>query len=328
MRIGIDAMGSDIAPRHEVLGAVWSRQLLGPDDRIVLVGDEGPIREELASQNGWESFIEVRHTDQVIEMDEKPVEALRAKPRASLAVLTEMHKHGELDACVSAGNTGAFVAAAQMRLRRLRNVHRPGIAIITPTPRGPVAVCDVGANVSCRPQHLYQYGVMSSVYLQLVHKIESPRVGLLSIGEEDTKGNELVKAARELMRDSGRLNFVGNVESRDLFSGVCDVLICDGFVGNVVLKLIEGMASTIIRGLMAELVTAAPEGAGLVKEAALSMAGKYDFNEYGGAPLLGVDGFCVICHGASDDRGIMNAVRVARELVSQEVNEKITESLA
>jgi len=328
MRIGIDAMGSDRAPGVEVAGALAARSFLGEGDRIVLVGDERAIGEHLSECDDWSSFIDVRHADDVIGMAESPVEALRAKPKSSIAVLTQMHADGEVEACISAGNTGAFVAAAQMRLRRLRGVHRPGISVLTPTFRGPVAVCDVGANVSCRPSHLQQYGVMSSVYLTALRGVENPRVGLLSIGEEDAKGNSLVKEARELMKADPAQNFIGNVEGRDLFGGVCDVLVCEGFVGNVVLKLIEGMSEGVLRGLVGELISSLPAQAAAIQAAGMGVMNKYDYNEYGGAPLLGVGGTCLICHGASGHRGIMHAVEGARALVNYQVNERITELLS
>ena len=332
MRIGIDAMGGDLAPVEQVRGALAARPFLTGDDKIVLIGHKAQIRQHLRGYHRWEDFVEIHHTEEIIGMDEPAVETLRAKPNSSLAVMAEMHQVGDLDACISAGNTGAFVAAAQMRLRRLPGVHRPGIAIVTPTFKGPVAVCDVGANVNCRPQHLLQYGIMSSIYLDAVYGIKSPRVGLLSIGQEDAKGNELVKRTHELFRNDPRIRFVGNVEGRDLFRGVCDLIVCDGFVGNVVLKLIEGMPEGIIMSLLKEL-TGSLRGAwkmlgAKIKKTARSIITKYDFNEYGGAPLLGVNGICIICHGASDRRGIMNAVTVAKNFTNYRVNEKITERLS
>ncbi|MFP3937938.1 MAG: phosphate acyltransferase PlsX [Phycisphaerae bacterium] len=328
MRIGIDAMGGDSAPVEEIRGALSARALLDEGDRIVLVGREELLREHLNETDGWERFIEVHPADEVIGMDESPVEALRSKPNSSIALLLELHKRGELDACISAGNTGAFVASAQMRLRRLRGVHRPGIAIVTPTYSGPVALCDVGANVQCRPQHLHQYALMASIYLNALCGIDKPRVGLLSVGEEDTKGNELVKKARDLIRKDPNIELVGNVEGRDLFHGVCDVMVCDGFVGNVVLKLMEGMAGGVIRGMIGELTAAMPDHQQNIRKAAQSIIDKYDFNEYGGAPLLGVAGICIICHGASDHRGFKNAVRVARDFAQQKVNDRITDLLS
>lgn len=328
MRIGIDAMGGDQAPAEVVKGALAARELLGKDDRIVLIGREPAILEELRGAGDWKDGIEVRHAEQVVGTNESPVEALRSKPDSSLALMVQMQKDGEIDACISAGNTGAFVAAAQMRLRRLRQVHRPGIAIMTPTLYGPVALCDVGANVNCRPQHLHQYGVMASVYLQAISGTEHSRVGLLSIGEEDAKGNQLVKRTRELLKGDPNIRFIGNVEARDLFRGVCDVLVCEGFVGNVMLKLVEGMAEGLTKTLVAELSAVFPDHTDSVKNATRPILAKYDSNEYGGAPLLGVAGICIICHGASNSRGIRNAVRVAMDFSKRHVNEQIVKLLS
>jgi len=328
MRIGIDAMGGDRAPDEQVKGAVAAREVLDEGDKVLLIGDESVIRKCLEDCPGTHEHVEIRHTDQKIEMGESPVEALRAKPTSSIALMAELHRDGQIDACISAGNTGACVAAAQMRLRRLRGVHRPGIAIVTPTFWTPVAVCDVGANVNCRPSHLHQYGVMSSIYLRVMCNIDSPRVGLLSIGQEDAKGNTLVKETRDLLKNDSNIRFIGNVEGRDLFRDVCDVIICDGFVGNVVLKLIEGMAASVLEGMLRELAESMPSQAKAILQASTDLRGKYDYNEYGGAPLLGVAGICIICHGASNHRGIMNAVRVAKDFASYHVNEQITKLLS
>ena len=328
MRIGIDAMGGDYAPEAVVRGALAARDFLPEGDKVVLVGDEAAIREHLDEGGVLPDFLEIVHADERIGMDETPVEALRAKPNSSIAMVAQLHADRKLDACISAGNTGAFVAAAQMRLRRLQGVHRPGIITVTPTFHGPLAICDVGANVNCRPQHLYQYGLMASVYLRATCGTANPRVALLSIGEEEAKGNSLVKEARELMKADPNLNFLGNIEGRDLFADVCDVLVCEGFVGNVVIKLIEGMAQAVLRGIVSELAAGAPQVAGAIKEISDRVCSKYDFNEYGGAPLVGVGGVCLICHGASDWRGIMNAVKGARDLVEQQVNRQITKLLS
>lgn len=327
MRIGIDAMGGDRSPGEVVRGALSAREFLDADDQIVLIGDEAAIAHELGEANDWREFIDIRHASQVIAMDEKPIEALRTKPDSSIMVMAKMHRAGEIDGCISAGNTGAFVAAAQMRLRRLRGVHRPGICVITPTFRGPVAVCDVGANVNCRPQHLHQYAVMASIYADSIFGVDNPRVALLSIGAEDAKGNELTRSANQLLKDDPDIRFVGNVEGRDLFRGVCDVMICEGFVGNVVLKLIEGMAEGVITGMIEEMSRVMPRHVAEVRKAAEGIVQKYDYNEYGGAPLLGVAGICIICHGASNYRGIMNAVRAAVEFSRCHVNEQIVRSL-
>ena len=328
MRIGIDAMGGDLGPAEVVKGAVAAREVLAKGDKIVLVGLQGAIEDCLAKTNAPVDHIEIRHADQVLEMDEPPVESLRAKPQCSIAVMAEMHRDGEIDACISSGNTGACVASAQMRLRRLRGVHRPGIAIITPTPCGPVAVCDVGANVNCRPAHLHQYGIMASVYVNAICGIAEPRVGLLSIGEEEAKGNALVRETRDLLKADGNVHFVGNVEGRDLFSGECDVIVCEGFVGNVVLKLIEGMATSVGEAIIRELLKTMPEQALAIQNAGRQLMNKYDYNEYGGAPLLGVAGISIICHGASNYRGIMNGARVAKEFANHQVNQKIVELIS
>jgi len=332
MRIGIDAIGSDHAPEAEVQGALMARPLLDGGDRIVLIGPEPLLRDKLRDCGvpDWADWIEIHHAGQVIAMDDSPVEALRSKPDSSIARMAELHRDGAVDACISAGNTGACVAAAQMRLRRLANVHRPGIAIIMPTFHGPVALCDVGANVACKPQHLHQYAVMSSVYARTTCGIASPRVGLLSVGEEEGKGNDLIKRTHELLtEDKVGVNFIGNVEGRDLFNGTCDVMVCDGFVGNVIIKLVEGMAEGVVRGMATEMAAELPpELAPQAKKAAKAIMGKYDYNEYGGAPLLGVDGICIICHGASNARGIMNTVRVAKAFSTTGVNEQITNLLA
>ncbi len=328
MRIGLDAMGSDRAPTEEVKGALAAREHLAAGDKIVLVGQEDVLRQHLASSSDWQEYIDIHNATQVVAMDESPVEALRAKPDSSLVVLTQLHRQGLVDACVSAGNTGAFVAAAQMNLRRLAGVHRPGIAIVAPTYAGPVVVCDVGANVAARAQHLHQYGVMASIYANTICSIKSPRVGLLSVGEEETKGNDLVRATRDLLRNDPHVNFIGNVEGRDLFRGTCDVMVCDGFVGNVMLKLMEGMVEGFIKGMMGEMKTTMPQAADAIKMAAKAFLTKFDFNEYGGAPLLGVGGICIICHGASDWRGLKNAVRAAKVFASQHVNTRITDFLA
>jgi len=328
MRVGVDAMGGDLAPEAPVKGALAARSLLEGDDRVVLVGDESAIRGYLPDDADWQDFIEIRHAADVVDMDAPPVEALRSKPDSSLAVMMKMHADGELDACLSAGNTGACVAAAQMRLRRLRGVHRPGICIIVPTHNGPVAVCDVGANVNCRARHLHQYGVMASEYVKTVGGLDNPRVGLLSVGEEEAKGNDLVKQTRDLLKNEPAVHFIGNVEGRDLFSGACDVMVCEGFVGNVVLKLVEGMAAGVIRAALQELAAMLPDRIDDVQQIGKNIMQKYDFNEYGGAPLLGVAGVVFICHGASNYRAIMHAVAGAANFARQHVNQRITELLS
>ena len=330
MRIGVDAMGGDRAPAAEVEGALAVCAELPEGDQVVLVGNGQAIRKELAGRKYDPGKLEIIHADQSIGMAEAPIESLRAKPHSSIAILAQLHADGDIDGCISAGNTGAFVGAAQMRLRRLRGVHRPGIAIIIPTLHGPVALCDAGANVSCRPQHLYQYAVMASIYVESVFGIKNPRVGLLSVGEEDEKGTDVVKAARGLIKSDSMMYFIGNVEGRDVFHGVCDVIVCDGFVGNVVLKLIEGMSEGLIREILnnlKDLTTSSPELTQVAMQAARKTLQSYDANEYGGALLLGVGGICIICHGSCSSRGIANAVLLAGKLARHRVNERISNRL-
>ncbi|MHC4715409.1 MAG: phosphate acyltransferase PlsX [Planctomycetota bacterium] len=328
MRLGVDAMGGDFAPAQPVLGVLAARDLLEEGDEIVLIGDEEAIREHLEGQDGWEDFIRIEHAPDIIGMSEVPVESLRSKPNSSIARMTEMARKGKLDAIISAGNTGACVAASQMRLRRLRGVVRPGIAIVIPTSYGPVTMCDVGANVNCRARHLYQYAIMASEYALGICGVKDARVGLLSIGEEDEKGNALVKETRELLRSDPMIKFVGNVEGQDIFRGACDVAVTEGFMGNVALKLMEGLADGLVKSLLTDLSQTGLAERPQVRDALAKIKDKYDFNEYGGAPLLGVNGISIICHGASHARAISNAVRVAREFATLKINDRITTRIA
>jgi len=264
----------------------------------------------------------------LVEIETVLGEAIRGKPDSSIAVMCKLASKGEVDSVISAGNTGACVAAAQLRMRLLKGVSRPGIAVILPTFHGPVVICDVGANPEPKPKHLEQYAIMAGAYATAVCGRKEPRVGLLSIGEEDAKGNTLTKEARKLMRDEPQVNFIGNVEGRDLFKGVCDVVVCDGFVGNIVLKFTEGMADGLFRTIAAEVKQAAPELVEQFNPIMKKIYANHDWQEYGGAPLLGVDGYCLICHGKSEARAIKNAIRVAKQLTTSKINEKIVETIA
>ena len=330
MRIALDAMGGDNAPQEIIEGAIESIEYLDQDDRVILVGPESLIQERLSSvkQHTRES-IEIVHATENIGMDESPVESLRKKPKSSIAVLAKLAKHGEVDAVISAGNTGACVAAFQMRMRNLQGVNRPGIAIVMPTALGPVTICDVGANISCKPMNLYQYGIMASVYSQHALGIENPRIGIMSIGEEDVKGNEIIKKARELIKSNASLKFIGNIEGRDIFKGVCDVVVCDGFVGNVVLKVSEGLVDGIFQAIKDEVkseknILLAHTFKGVLKR----FYKKYDYHEYGGAPLLGINGTAMICHGSSHKRSIRNAILTAKRYCTHRINEIIVEALS
>ena len=327
MRIAVDAMGGDNAPREIVRGVVEATSRIGDETQLVLVGQESVVREELSKHNGWQGRIEVVHAAEVVGMNESPVDAVRQKRDSSVMRMVELASKGHVDAVVSAGNTGACAAACQLRLRTLPGVSRPGIAVVAPTFYGPVLLCDVGANIAAKPHHLQQYAMMASVYSEYVVGVKSPRVGVLSVGEEAAKGTTITRQAAQLIRDEGVLNFIGNVEGRDLFRGHCDVAICDGFVGNVTLKLIEGLAEGLFKSIRRELSAIDGAVAKQIEPILERIWAKHDCNEYGGAPLLGVNGVCIICHGASDHRAICNATCVAERVVATQVNSAITDRL-
>jgi glycerol-3-phosphate acyltransferase PlsX len=323
-------MGGDRAPDAILKGCWDAAPLLDGDDMILLVGDEKIVTSSFEKANipaDKRRHYQPVHTTQVIDMDDSPVEAIRNKPDSSIAVMCRMVSKGEADVAISAGNTGACVAAAQLRMRTLKGVSRPGIAVILPTFHGPVTVCDVGANIAPKPLHLQQYAIMAGAYAHAVCGIDNPRVGLLSIGEEDAKGTTIVKEARKLLRDEPQINFVGNVEGRDIFKGSCDVIVCDGFVGNIILKFTEGIAEGLFQTILAELQEDAPDLMDAFKPVLKKIYGKHDWQEYGGAPLLGVGGYCMICHGKSEARAIMNAVRVGKTIKNSGVNERIVEQI-
>ena len=329
MRIAIDAMGGDNAPKEIIAGAVESLEQLGAEDRIILVGKEEVIEKHLPAKRKYRSdSVEIVNAPDVIDMDAGPVEALRSMPKSSISILAKLGKLNQADALISAGNTGAFVAACQMRMRTIAGVNRPGIAVVFPTFEGPVTICDVGANIACKPINLYQYAIMASMYSEYILGIANPRVGLMSIGEEDAKGNEIVKKAREFLKADKSLNFIGNIEGRDIFKGACDVAICDGFVGNVVLKLTEGLISGLFKAIKKELLQEKLRLVLKFKPVMKRIYNKYDYHEYGGAPLLGVNGNALICHGSSEARTIKNAVMKVKEHGQKQINQKISEYLS
>ncbi|MEW6518746.1 MAG: phosphate acyltransferase PlsX [Thermodesulfobacteriota bacterium] len=325
MRIALDAMGSDRGPAEMVAGAAMA--VREADVQITIVGSEEQIKPALQKE-GISHLVGFVPTSQVVTMHDSPIEAVRKKKDSSVVVAFELLKKGEVDAVVSPGNSGAVMAAAVKFLGRLKDVSRPGIASVFPTLKGPVVVMDVGANVDCRPKHLLQFGVMASAFSRVMYGIERPRVGLLSIGEEGGKGNALVKSAHALFQNSG-LNFIGNVEGRDTFVGDVDVIICDGFVGNVCLKLSEGLAEAILSMLREEIgkTFKARLGYLLARQAFGNFKKRVDYAEYGGAPLLGFNGTGVICHGRSNMVAIKNALRVADGLARHNVNGHILELL-
>lgn len=326
MRIAIDAMGGDHAPAEIVRGAVEGLSYLGPDDELVLLGKEDLVRAHLGNDASNKQIV-IQHCPEVIEMDDSPVEALRQKKHSSIMIMAKLASERAVDAVISAGNTGACAAACQLKMRTLAGLQRPGIAVVLPSFHGPLTVCDVGANVAPKPHHLLQYAQMASAYAEAVLKIKGPRVGLLSIGSEEVKGSPLVKQTHELLKQDPSVNFVGNIEGRELFNGACEVAVCDGFVGNVVLKLVEGLSHGIFETIKHEIEQEDADLAHRFEPVVKKIWARHDYSEYGGAPLLGVDGVCIICHGSSDRRAIKNAVRVSVDYVKSGVNEMILSRL-
>ncbi len=326
MKIAIDAMGGECAPQAIVEGAVQAVEHIKAG--LILVGKEDEIGRELAKYKGFKN-ISIHPASQVVEMSDSPTEVLRKKKDSSIAVAVKLAQDGKVAAVVSAGNTGAAVATSVMNLRSLKGVQRPAIAIPLPTMKGTSVLLDVGANVDSKPKHLFQFGVMGNVYASYILKKRNPRVALLSIGEEETKGNDLTKAAFKLFKDSS-MNFIGNIEGRDLFQGKADVIVCDGFVGNIVLKVSESLEQTfkvlLKEEISKELVTKI--GAYLMGSAFKGLKKKTDYSEYGGAPLLGINGVCIISHGSSSAKAIKNAIFVAEKFIDYEVNKHIIENLS
>jgi len=315
LRIAIDAMGGDLAPEEAVKGALEAAAEW-PDTTFVLVGDEGRVRPLLRGQTP--PNVELRHAAETIEADDEPVRAVRRKKDSSMVVAARMVKEGEADAMLSAGNTGALMAAGLLVVGRIPGVDRPALAQTIPSSDDVgVLALDLGANVDARPEHLHMYAVMGSLYRKLVHGMERPSVGLLNIGTEEGKGTELAKEAYDLLSNEPGIHFTGNVEARDVLQRRCDVLVCDGFSGNIMLKAFEGAAALI----MGELKNAFAKSALTKLAAAAVMPGlkgirrKMDYKEYGGAPLLGLAGVVVKCHGSSDARAFRNGIRQARDAV-------------
>lgn len=327
MKIALDAMGGDHAPAEIVAGALRAvRDEMVPADAVVLVGDRDVVTAEITRQGG--SDVEVVHADESIGMDEHPARALRAKRNSSIVIGAKLLRDKQVGAFVSAGNTGAMVGAGTLVAKLLPGVRRPGIAATFAAEGGSVTLIDVGANIHCQPIDLYSYAEMACAYRTGVDGLERPRVGLLSIGAEDAKGGPLVQQTRALLGASN-LNFIGNVEGQDVFSGRCDVIVCEGFVGNVVLKVSEGLGQFISTLLEREVRGHAGEAdAAVWSRIGKALLSKTDYAEYGGAPLLGVDGLCIICHGRSDRRAIANALRVSRQYLEANVNGRIVDELA
>lgn len=323
MRIALDAMGSDRAPAVEVEGAVGALRELDGDFRIVLVGDRERIEAELDRHpEAPRERIDVVHAPQRIEMGESPAQAIRRKTDSSIVVGLNLHKRGEVDAFISAGSTGAVMAGSLVLLRPLPGVDRPAIGAVLPTAKGHLLLVDAGANVDTRPHHLLQFAHLGTIYAQDLMGVEEPRVGLLNIGEEPEKGDERAVETHQLLAASEHLRFVGNVEGRDVIHHPCDVLVADGFVANVLLKFYESVA-----GYFVGLVNRAVQEAAVEIDTRRIFRG-LDYTEYGGAPLLGVNGVTIICHGGSPPRAVRNAIRVAVQAVERRMVSHIERQLS
>ena len=327
-RIAIDAMGGDNAPFSIVAGTVMAYRVFQDKVKLILVGDANRIREELKSLRAEHMPIDVIDAPETIDMSDHPVEAIKQKRNSSINVGLRLQKENKADAFISAGNTGAVMAASLLTLGRLKGVSRPAIATLFPTEEGVALVLDVGANSDCKAHHLYQFGIMGAIYSKHILKVKNPKVGLLSIGEEQTKGNELTIASHKLL-DSSALNFCGNVEGRDILRGTADVVVCDGFVGNIILKFAEstgGFFSKLLKKkIRGNLLASA--GAILMSAAFRSFRQSLDSAEYGGAPLLGINGVSIIGHGNSSPRAVKNAILVGVDMVRKQVNKVIQEKI-
>ena len=327
--IAVDAMGSDKAPKPEIEGAILATKHY--DVQVLLVGREEQLRAELRHHPSAANLpIEIVHASEVIGMDEKAAQAVRSKRDSSMRVGLRLVREGKAAGFISAGNTGAAMATAKMVLGSLPHVDRPALAAVFPTSKGSAAVVvDVGANVDCKPHNLEQFAVMGEIYYRSIFGVGRPRVGLLSVGEEESKGNELTKDAYPLLK-ALPLNFIGNVEGRDLYNGHADVIVCDGFVGNVALKTSEGLVEAV-RFLLKESLQStitSQVGALLSKRAFADFKKRLDYSEYGGAPLLGVKGVCIVGHGSSNANAIKNAIRVAAQFADTKINAKIEQEIA
>jgi glycerol-3-phosphate acyltransferase PlsX len=329
MRIALDAMGGDFAPGPIVAGAVQAVQA-DADLHVVLVGDQTQIEAALAPLGAAShERMEIFHCTQVVTMEETPVVALRKKPDNSIGRCWQLLAEKKVEALVSAGNTGAVVAGG-LRLRRfLKNVRRPGIATVMPTLKGGCVLLDVGANVNPKPEHLFQYGVMGSIFAKYMLQRERPTIGLMNVGSEEQKGHDLAKETHALFNSSAlREQFIGNIEGRDIHKGACDVVVTDGFVGNVVLKVCEGVFEFIMKMVAKDIVGAVNAERPQAQQALQGLVNRYDYSAHGGAPLLGIDGICIICHGSSGDRAIKNALGVAAHYARSRLNEVIVQELA
>lgn len=328
MRIALDTLGGDHGPGPNVAGAVLA-VTASPDLTVVLVGDQAQIEPLLTAAGSYPADrLQLIHAPVAVDMKEKPAEALRRKPDASIFRCWQLLAEGKVDGLVSAGNTGAVVAGGLRTRKFLKCVHRPGIATVMPTARGRCVIIDVGANVFPKPHHLLEYGVMGSVFAQKLLGIERPTIGLMNVGEEEGKGHDLVQQTYDLFRASAMKDrFVGNIEGRDIHRGAVDVVVTDGFTGNVVLKLSEGVFEFVMNMVNQEVIGILDAEKDKALAAVKTLLGKYHYSAVGGAPLLGVDGVCIICHGSSKERAIANALGIAAQEVRLRINEAIVAEL-
>lgn len=330
MKIVVDAMGGDFAPQPEIDGSLQAIKEF--DYEIIFCGDKNILEPYFKKHKINSSKISICNATQSIGMHEKPSEACKTKKDASILVGMKLVAEKKADALVSAGNSGATVASALINLHRLYGVSRPAIATLLPTITGYTLLLDAGANVNCKPKHLFQFAIMGSVFMKVIFKIPAPKVGLISIGEEEIKGDELTIQTHKLLQNvstNGDINFIGNIEGKDIPKGKADVVVCDGFVGNVVLKFGEGVAQTFVKFLKDELRKhpLAWLGIGFFYKILKDIKKKIDYDEYGGAPLLGVNGTCIIAHGASTSKAIKNAIRIAGLFVKNNINAKVSQEL-
>lgn len=324
VRIAIDAMGGDLGPGEVVRGVIQAAAAPGGERAYVLVGDEAVLRAELGRAKSAPASISIRHASQIIEMNDKPSEAYRRKPDASVVVAARLVKNGEADGFLSIGNTGAAMAAGLLSLRTIQGIDRPAIATTIPSLTGQVVLLDAGANVDCGPRHLVQFAIMGQAYARFVLGKELPTVGLLSNGEEESKGNEVTRQAYALLRSS-LPGFVGYIEGTDVFRGKADVVVCDGFDGNIVLKTGEGVAELVLRIMKEELTRHTWMRVWLLPlvRSLRRLRGRLDYREFGGAPLLGVNGVCVVGHGRSDARAVATAIRVTEVAIRSQLVREI-----
>jgi glycerol-3-phosphate acyltransferase PlsX len=331
MRVAVDVMGGDHAPDAILKGCVAAIADLAPDDELVLVGPSDIIRDFLEDRRIRDPRLVIEHASQVIAMDDSPAKAVRSKPDSSIVRMAHLgseRAENRCDVVLSAGNTGACVSAGIMKMHRLPHVHRPGIAVTVPAFSGPVVMIDAGANPEPKPPHLAQYAVMGEVLAQKLLGIKNPRVGQMNIGSEEAKGTGIIKETRDLLKNTPGLNYIGYVEGRDFFDGAADVVVTDGFVGNTLLKMAEGMAKSMFKAIAAELMEMDVSLVAAMEDVIQRIYKKNDYHEHGGAPLLGVNGAFYIAHGSSEPRTIRAAIRNCRAFVKADVNRAIVERLA